>query len=175
MTIDEKTCPFCAETIKAAAVVCKHCGRDLPTADAGPALSPEIAEKVKLYGIERSGDQWLYRGNWFDLVEGAIRMAETVAPVSARGEPAVAVESSQGKKPSKWWVWPLGGLAFFVFWALVRTPTPEENAKSAARDVIEACWKEQGRKSHDAAAARFIAGACEKAEADFRAKYRVSP
>lgn len=27
---DSRTCPFCAETIKAAALVCKHCGRDLP-------------------------------------------------------------------------------------------------------------------------------------------------
>jgi hypothetical protein len=27
---DEKACPYCAETIKAAAVVCKHCGRDQP-------------------------------------------------------------------------------------------------------------------------------------------------
>lgn len=27
---DSKICPFCAETIKRAAVVCKHCGRDLP-------------------------------------------------------------------------------------------------------------------------------------------------
>lgn len=25
-----KVCPFCAEKIKAAAIVCKHCGRDLP-------------------------------------------------------------------------------------------------------------------------------------------------
>lgn len=29
---DTKTCPFCAETIKSAAVICKHCGKDLPSA-----------------------------------------------------------------------------------------------------------------------------------------------
>lgn len=28
-----KTCPFCAEPIQAAAVVCKHCGRDLQAGD----------------------------------------------------------------------------------------------------------------------------------------------
>ncbi len=28
--VAERMCPFCAEEIKAAAVVCKHCGRDLP-------------------------------------------------------------------------------------------------------------------------------------------------
>lgn len=35
----ERKCPFCAEFIKKEAVVCKHCGRDLP--------APVVAEKLK--------------------------------------------------------------------------------------------------------------------------------
>jgi len=27
-----RTCPFCAEDIKLAAIVCKHCGKDIPSA-----------------------------------------------------------------------------------------------------------------------------------------------
>jgi hypothetical protein len=32
---DFRKCPFCAELIKPEALVCKHCGRDLPGVEAG--------------------------------------------------------------------------------------------------------------------------------------------
>lgn len=37
LEIDTKTCPLCAETIKAAAIRCKHCGADL--SEHGPATA----------------------------------------------------------------------------------------------------------------------------------------
>ncbi len=38
MNDDEKVCPECAETIKAAAKVCKHCGHRLPAPTSDPVL-----------------------------------------------------------------------------------------------------------------------------------------
>lgn len=34
--LNTKTCPHCAERVKAAAKVCKHCGRDLAPGASGP-------------------------------------------------------------------------------------------------------------------------------------------
>lgn len=76
---------------------------------------------------------------------------------------------------AKIFLWALGGLTLFVLWAVMRTPSPEEEAKSRLRRAIDLCWEEQSRKSLPPEQARFIAGACEKMESDFRSTYRVNP
>lgn len=52
METDEKNCPFCAETIKAAAITCKHCGRDIDSAQVQKTTKtkqfPEIVVGVSL-------------------------------------------------------------------------------------------------------------------------------
>jgi hypothetical protein len=40
-TTEDTTCPSCAETVKKAAVVCRHCGRDLHPST--PSASPSVS------------------------------------------------------------------------------------------------------------------------------------
>lgn len=46
----ERRCPFCAETIQAAAIVCRFCGRDLPaagTSESGTAVAPRTTDAAQ--------------------------------------------------------------------------------------------------------------------------------
>mgnify|MGYP003405410933 CR=1 FL=1 len=50
-----------------------------------------------------------------------------------------------------------------------------DDGRGAARRAIQLCWDDQGKKSNTPEVARFIAGACEKMERDFRERYRANP
>jgi len=63
----------------------------------------------------------------------------------------------------------------FFIWAMARTPSPEEKARSSARAAIDLCWKEQKKKSNDAQDAQFIAGACELMESRFEDEFGRKP
>lgn len=72
-------------------------------------------------------------------------------------------------------MWIVGlGAAFLLFGFFVGN-TPEGQQRSRDRDAIDLCWKDQQRKSLDSGSQRFIAGACERMEADFRTRTGRNP
>lgn len=60
-TSDARTCPYCAETIKAQAVVCRFCGKELPQPSAPASAVPALADRLTGMGhtLERASD-----GGW---------------------------------------------------------------------------------------------------------------
>lgn len=81
MEADEKACQFCAETIKAAAIVCKHCGRDLPTLQGGDRnpiadLPTHTQSRVRSLGIAWHQGRWVVDGCYFTELSRAIEFCE---------------------------------------------------------------------------------------------------
>jgi len=70
-----KTCPFCAESIQNAAVVCKHCGRDLVGDDAPKSAT---ANNRKSFAGAGCGLQGL---GVVSLIAAAVSFSTIVGPI----------------------------------------------------------------------------------------------
>jgi hypothetical protein len=71
MESDEKECPFCAEVIKAKAVVCKHCGRDLilsPTQTSTPPTPPQPQRSLMTPPVERGFEKPKQNSSWLSPI-----------------------------------------------------------------------------------------------------------
>lgn len=103
--------------------------------------------------------------------------APQAAPAAFQASTTVPVDSK--KTGSSWLRWligvPVGGFVILMIVGSCAGGSPEGQARASARDAIELCWTEQSKKSLDPGAARFVAGACEKMEADYRTKWGRNP
>lgn len=108
-------------------------------------------------------------------LECGAQISEKAASCPQCGAPP---NKPQEEKPN-YFLRVLGGIVFAVVGLMVLGfiigSSPEAEARGKDRYAIEYCWKEQKRQSLAPSEARFIAGACEKLEADFRAKYGSEP
>ncbi len=75
------------------------------------------------------------------------------------------------------WAFGIVGLLLVAFFGLglVKSNSPEGQAKARERDGIERCWAEQRRASLGATEKQFAAKACERMEDTFRNRYGVNP
>ena len=66
-----KTCPFCAESIKAEAIVCRFCNREVPRVSEPPSHDELMAQ----FGIVHDGEAYIYQEIRYKRLEDAVAWA----------------------------------------------------------------------------------------------------
>jgi ribosomal protein L37AE/L43A len=85
---EHRKCPFCAEVIKREAIVCKHCGRDVPIAPVSTPLVPVEGERLE----EMDRDS---------LANLAGKMGLKVGYLTGKGELIVMIRTHRLKNQSR--------------------------------------------------------------------------
>lgn len=106
------------------------------------------------------------------------KVASSAPPVATEVPPPPT--NPPGKKRLlPWWGWvllaPVIAIGALLIIGALMGDNPQRDARWREQDAIKLCWSEQGRKSLDAATSRFVAGACEKMERDYEAKWGRKP
>lgn len=79
------------------------------------------------------------------------------------------------EKPPTFWRWLLLAAGTLAIGVVALGYFDTDSPKAKGRRAISYCWEQYERKSLDLAEKRFIAGACEQLENDFRQKFGVKP
>jgi hypothetical protein len=120
----ERNCPFCAEMIKAEAVICRYCQRELPpiqeSTPIGSNSQPNIqqplsdAEQMEKYGISYDGERYIYNEYKYDKLSDAIAAARRTTTGAEQSEFITLLLLGIVGFIVAWWV----GVAF-IAWAII--------------------------------------------------------
>lgn len=102
-------------------------------------------------------------------------------PYKPTPKPSVEPTETDAKAKSGGGVWrwvlglPVAGFVLLMLIGSCAGNSPEGKERASSRDAIKYCWDEQSKKSLSGSTARLVAGACEKMESDFKARWGRNP
>ena len=166
------TCSDCKTEISDKSAACVRCGapvtkqhHDAITETTGVCPNCNSANPLDAHKCLQCGALFAGEGGW----KLKPHESNSLSKYNGSYEPPPA---ELKKSASTWWMWALGVpvglfLAMLAFGTFVNS-TPEGKARADKRATIDLCWQEQSKKSIDPASGRFVAGVCEKLEAEYK-------